>query len=357
MRRQVLELPNGVWSHTVELDYDGINPDLRPRVAVSATIVEDTIRLGFEGSSRATEGPINLPSVGTRATLRAALKALVAPLDRTNDGHFAMIEFDLPPGLIVSPERPSPSDCYLYVAACAQEALYRALAEVLPDQCPAGGLQATGLFFFRTDPTKGKPFIWVDPMTGGNGAHANGDGPTLMMFSNGDVPNTPVEVAETRFPAIRVERSSLRPEAAGAGCRRGGMGVTRDYFVREPGVMITTVTENTRKPLGEGVFGGETGAAAEIVITSEDTPAYIRERVTQFPLPAGTRVSVRSPGGGGWGNPRERDPAAVASDVRNELLTREHAESVYSVTLTPHGDVDIAATEALRREATPAENA
>jgi N-methylhydantoinase B len=348
MRRQVLELPDGAWSHAIELDYDGINRDVHPRVAVTATIAGDTIRLGFDGSSRATVGPINLPGIGTRATLRAALKALVAPLDRTNEGHFAMIEFDLPPGLIVSPQRPSPSDCYLYVAACAQEALYRALSEALPDRCPAGGLQATGLFFFRTDPRKGTPFIWVDPMTGGNGAYSGADGPTLMMFSNGDVPNTPVEVAETRFPALRVERSSLRPEASGAGCRRGGMGVTRDYLVCEPGVMITTVTENTRKPLGEGVLGGEAGAAAEIVIFSGDEAVLVGERVTQFPVSAGTRVSVRSPGGGGWGRPHEREPAAVAADVRNELVTRADAESVYAVALTPAGDVDTAATDALR---------
>jgi N-methylhydantoinase B len=186
-------------------------------------------------------------------------------------------------------------------------------------------------------------------MTGGNGAHANSDGSTLMMFSNGDVPNTPVEVAETRFSALCVERSALRPDASGAGRRRGGMGVTREYLVREGGVMITTVTENTRNPLGEGVLGGATGAPAEIVITSAGEPLVVSERVTQFPLPAGTRVSVHSPGGGGWGSPCERDPALVAADVRNEFVTLAEAESVYAVAFTPDGDLDAETTEMLRR--------
>jgi N-methylhydantoinase B len=335
MRRQIAALPDGTYSEAIHLDYDGVNREEHPRVEVHVTIESDRLAIGFEGTSPATEGPINLPAIGTRATLRAALKALIAPRDRTNEGHFLAMTIDLPSGLIVSPERPSPCDCYLYVAACAQETAFRALAGALPDRCPAGGLQATGFFFFRVDATKGEPFIWVDPMTGGNGAHAAADGGTLMMFSNGDVPNTPVEVAETRFPAIRVERSALRPEVAGAGTHRGGLGVVRDYVVLEPGVMITSVTENTRDPLGKGVLGGEDGGVAEIVVTSRGETAVLRERVTRFGLEAGDSVSVRSPGGGGWGPPGARDAELVAADVRDGLLTREEAESVYGLVLEP----------------------
>ncbi len=348
VRRRIASLPSGSYSEAIHLDYDGVIKGVHPRVEVQVTIDDDTIRIGFEGTSQATEGPINLPAIGTRATLRAALKALIAPHDRTNEGHFRAMEIDLPPGLIVSPERPSPCDCYLYVAACAQETVYRALAPALPDGCPAGGLQATGFFFFRVDATKGDPFIWVDPMTGGNGAHAGADGATLMMFSNGDVPNTPVEVAETRFPAIRVERSSLRPEVAGAGRHRGGMGVTRDYRVLEPGVMITSVTENTEDPLGKGVLGGETGGVAEIVISSHGKTAVLRERVTRFGLAEGDAVSVRSPGGGGWRPALERDTDQVANDVRDGLLTREEAASTYGVVVDHDLTVDAEATARLR---------
>jgi N-methylhydantoinase B len=234
------------------------------------------------------------------------------------------------------------------VAACAQETVYRALANALPESCPAGGLQATGFFFFRVDAAKGEPFIWVDPMTGGNGAHMGADGATLMMFSNGDVPNMPVEVAETRFPALRVERSTLRPEVAGVGRHRGGLGVTREYRVLEPGVLITTVTENTRDPLGKGVLGGGTGGVAEIVISSAGETAVLRERVTRFGVAEGDVVSVRSPGGGGWGSPLDRDTDRVARDVQDEFLTREDASSIYGVVVETDLRVDAEATARLR---------
>jgi N-methylhydantoinase B len=357
MRQKIGELPDGAYSEAIHLDYDGVTKGEHPRVEVHVTIEGDRLRVSFDGTSPATEGPINLPAIGTRATLRAALKALIAPHDRTNEGHFLAMAIDLPPGLIVSPERPSPCDCYLYVAACVQETTFRALADALPEHCPAGGLQATGFFFFRVDPAKGEPFIWVDPMTGGNGAHASADGGTLMMFSNGDVPNTPVEVAETRFPAIQVERSALRPDVAGAGCHRGGMGVIRDYRVLEPGVMITSVTENTHDPLGKGVLGGGTGGVAEIVITSRGENAVLRERVTRFGLEQGDAVSVRSPGGGGWGPAVERHPEQVADDVRNELLSREDAASIYRVVIGPNLAVDATATARLRAGRTDVEDA
>src|SRR5262249_43272966 len=155
----------------------------------------------------------------------------------------------------------------------------------------------------------------IDPLGGGNGGQPAGDGPTMMMFPNGDVPNTPVEVLESRYPDVRVERFALRTEGVGAGRHRGGMGVVRAYRIRGDGVLMQAVTENTFDPLGKGVGGGGTGGLPAIVVRPEtDGEVRLTERVTYFgPLEAGDRVLVLSPGGGGWGDPGEREPEQVAA--------------------------------------------
>jgi N-methylhydantoinase B len=172
-----------------------------------------------------------------------------------------------------------------------------------------------------------------------------------MMFPNGDVPNTPVEVLESRYPAVRVERFAFRTDGVGAGLHRGGMGVVREYRILEDGILMQTVTENTRDQLGKGVGGGGIGGQPAIVIRpdSEDE-VRLTERVTYFgPLEAGVRIRVLSPGGGGWGDPRRRDAEQVARDVRDELVSAEEAREVFGVVLAADGSVDEDATSALRR--------
>jgi N-methylhydantoinase B len=355
VRRQIEALPDGSWSAGIAMDHDGVVKDEHPRVEVQVTIDGDRIRVGFEGTSPATRGPINVTGLGTRSAVRVALKSLLAPHDRTNEGHFMAVDFDLPPGLMVSAERPAPSDSYGYVITCVEEMIFAALADALPQSCPAGGYALTGGFFFRVDPRSGKPFICIDPVGGGNGGQPTADGPTMMMFPNGDVPNTPVEVLETRYPPIRIEQFSLRADAAGAGQFRGGMGIVREYRTLEEGVILQTVTENTFDPLGKGLRDGGTGAVGEIVVApGSSNETRLVERVTYFgPLAANEVVRVNSPGGGGWGHPYDRDPDQVAADVRDELVATEEARAVYGVVVRADFTVDASATDELRARRSP----
>lgn len=350
VRRQIAEIPDGTYSAGVSMDHDGVVRDEQPRIEVQVTIAGDEVRIGFEGTSPATRGPVNLTAIGTRAAVRVAMKAVLAPLDRTNEGHFLAVGFDLPPGLMVSAERPSPSDSYGYAATCVEEMVFRALSSVIPDRCPAGGYQLTAGFFFRLDPRDGEPFICIDPVGGGNGGQPAGDGPTMMMFPNGDVPNTPVEVLETRYPAVRIEEFSLRVDGAGPGRFRGGLGTHRGYRLLEPGILLQTVTENTRDPLGKGVGGGlDAGGPLIVVRPGVEGEVRLTERVTYFgPLDAGDRVIVQSPGGGGWGDPRDRDPEQVARDVRDGLVEVDEARAVFHAVVNADGTLDADATRALR---------
>lgn len=353
VRREIARIPDGTYSAMVEMDHDGVRKDVRRRVAVALTVEDDRIRVSFDGTSETATGPINVPEIGTRSAVRAAIKGLLMPLDSTNEGHFMALDFDLPPGLLVSPERPAPCDSYGYVCVALMELTLRAMSAAVPERCPAGSYQLFGVYLFRVDPRDGDPFIFIDPIDGGHGARPHADGPSLIFLADGDTPNTPVEVLETRYP-IRCERHAYLPGVEGAGTYRGGLGIVRDFRVLEQGTYMQCAIENTYDLLARGLEGGKDGAASRIVVrpgTEKETT--LQERTSFFgPLEPGDLVSVRSGGGGGWGSPLRRDPEQVAQDVRDELLDAEQARHVYGVVLEPTErgwKVDLEATHRERR--------
>jgi N-methylhydantoinase B len=355
IRRQIAAIADGVYQAGIDLDHDGVDKSSRPHVAVTVTVAGDRMRVSFEGTSPAARGPINVPVIGTRSSVRAALKGLLAPLDPTNEGHFLAIDFDLPPGLIVSPERPAPCDSYGYVCVVLVELVLRALSQAIPERCPAGSYQLFGVYFFRVDPRDGTPFIFIDPIDGGHGALPHADGPTLIFAADGDTPNTPIEVLESRYP-LQCTREEFLTRAHGAGTYRGGLGLVREFRILEAGTFMQCAIENTQTPLAHGLDGGDSGRPSVIVVRpGTDSEERVQERLSFYgPLGPGDIVSVESGGGGGWGPPFGRDPQRVANDVRDELITIEEAATVYGVAVRQSGDVwtvDAVATAALRATA------
>jgi N-methylhydantoinase B len=351
-RRRISEIPDGVWSAALEMDHDGVDRDSRYRLAIQLHVAGDRIRVSFDGTSPTRGGPVNVPALGSRSAVRAAIKGLLLPTDPANEGDFLALDFELPPGFVVSPERPAPVDSYGYVCVALNELVLRAMSQAVPDRCPAGGNQLFGVFLFRVDPGAGVPFILIDPMDVGNGGRPFEDGPTMMFLGNGDVPNTPVEVVENRYP-LRVDRFEYLPEVAGHGAFRGGLGARRDYRVLGEGTFMQTAIENTFDPTAGGLDGGTDGAPSTIVVNpGTDRETRVAERASFFgPLGPGDVVSVRSGGGGGWGSPLLRDPERVAADVRDGFVTVEEARDVYGVALVDRSGsiaVDSARTAALR---------
>jgi N-methylhydantoinase B len=351
-RREIEKFPDGRYSASIALDHDGVLKEVPRRVALTLQIDGDRIRASFEGTSDVAHGPINVPAIGTRSAVRAGLKGLLMPRDTTNEGHFLALDFDLPPGLVVSPERPAPCDSYGYVGNALVDLTIQALSQAVPDRCPAGSYQLFGLYLYRVDSRDGDPFIYIEPTCGGHGGRPSADGPTLIFLADGDTPNTPTEVVETRYP-IRCERHALLPGTEGAGRQRGGLGITRDYRVLEEGIYLQCAIENTREALAKGSHGGGAGKPSLIMVApgTEDEDR-VQERTSFYgPLRRGVLVSARSGGGGGFGHPLTRDPEQVAGEVRDELLTVEQARELYGVALRTQGrhvHVDREATAALR---------
>ena len=354
MRRRIADLPDGTYEASLRFDGDGVDPDAAPVVCVQVRVDGDRLRISYDGTTPAALGPINDP--GADCDVRCAVKGLLAPFDVGNEGHVMAIDFDVPPGLLVSPERPSPVDSYGYVGVALIELVIRAMSRVIPDRCPAGGYQIFGVDLFRTDPGEGEPFVLSDLHDGGAGGRPMRDGPVLVFAGDGDTRNTPAEVIETRFP-LRMQRHALLPEHAGAGRRRGGAGVARDFRMLGSGVRMQFTTENVRDTLAKGLHGGADGLPGVLVVhPGSDREEIVRDRVTEYwPFEPGDVISVRSGGGGGWGDPRDREPEQVATDVLDGNVTPEQARHIYRVALERSGRawlVDVDATARLRSRPT-----
>ena len=351
-RRHIREIPNGTYEATQMMDHDGVVLDQPFPIAIQLRVEDEEIFVSFEGTSAFRAGPVNAPEYSVRSVVRAAIKGIISPTEPSNEGDFLAIHFDIPPGLVISPERPAPVDSYGYVDNACYELAVRALSQAVPESCTASGATLCMPTISRFDPRQGKPFILSDPFDVGNGARPDADGPTMAINVMGDVPNSPVEIVEMRYP-MRVERFGLRTDSSGHGRYRGGAGTYRDYRVLEDGITLFSALENTRETIAEGADSGGDGGPAQVVINpAAENETIMNDRGPYLGrLQAGDVISMRSGGGGGWGDPATRDPEKVLADVRDERISAEEARDIYKVAVDSTGPrlaLDTKQTDALR---------
>ena len=330
MRREIAAIPDGVYTAETSMDHDGVELDKPRKLVVTVTVAGEEMTMDWTGTDEVATGPINHPFVGTQALCVTMLKSLTMPEDPMNAGHMRPLTVTAPDNTVVSPLYPAPCDSYGYVAEMINHLVIKALSQAVPARCPACTYQMVAFTFSRTDPRHGRPFVYGEPIDGGGGAFPHDDGPTGIMFlGNGDAPNTPVEVVESRYP-VRILRYAINPAGAGNGQYRGGFGVIRDYEVLEGGIRIQTSNENTQcRPWG--LYGGEEGGVSTFVYWEGSEREFASpERRTDFgPFGPGDRVSIRTAAGGGWGDPAQRDPARIRADIENGLMSAEEAKRVY----------------------------
>ena len=338
IRQKIRNIPDGTYCGSLMMDHDGVANDISFPVEVQVRILDDTISVSFEGTSPVRSGPVNAPEYAVRSVVRAAIKGALSPSEPSNEGDFRPIEFNLPKGLVVSPERPAPVDSYGYVVNAVYTLTMESLSQAIPLDCVAGCATLCMPTISRVNPRDGRPFILADPIDVGNGATPYSDGPTLAVNVMGDVPNSPVEIIEMRYP-IRMEQFRLRSEVSGHGEFRGGAGVYRDYRVLEDGIVLHTAMENMKDPIAKGADGGGNGGPAEVVINPGSEEEIILRDRGQFhgQLKAGDIISMRSGGGGGWGDPAKREPERVLSDVRNGYISIDEALDTYRVVIDNNG--------------------
>jgi len=352
VRSRIAQWPKGSYEAEYYTDHDGVELDKPRLVKMTVHVRDDSILVDLSGSSGTTRGPINCPLVATKAGVGIAFLSMTVPREHVNEGHLRPLEVVAPPNTVVNPQRPAPCDSFGYISNRAIDLFFKALSPALPELTAAGSNQVFGPYLYQMDPRYGKPFIYVEPFCGGYGARSSQDGASALIFSgDGNCHNEPVEIIETRYPLL-VESHALDTESAGPGRYRGGFGVIKDYLIlAEENVMLAGGNDCKVNPPW-GLFGGGDGTTARYIpFAGTDREQVIDERVNFFgPMAKGDRVSVHSSGGGGWGDPLERDPELVKRDVRLGYTSVEKARDIYGVVIGGDGKVDLEATKALRHE-------
>jgi len=321
------------------------------RVKVTATVDGDHLTIDLEGSSPQNPGPVNCGLPATISACRIALKCLTDPETPVTEGDFAPLTVKAPEGSMYNAQYPAPSFMYGTHLILLIDVVIKALSQAVPDKAIAGHYgNLSGFMFVGTDPRTDQMYIHQEPENGGWGAGPHGDGESALIFiADGDTRNLPAEILETRFP-LRLERHALRQDSGGPGKHRGGLGILREYRVLGHDTYMTCIMDRKTCPPW-GLSGGKPGAHCRVVRNPDRDTAQVIQKGMRVLVRDGDLVSVQTGGGGGWGDPLDRDPERVRDDVVAGYVSLEAARREYGVVLDPEQlTVDAAATERLRAE-------
>ena len=334
VRAAITEIPDGVYEASGFHDTDGTVEEPIP-LHVAVSVRGSDIVFDLEGSApQRNSSSGNCHWLETVATCRQTVMFLADTSMGANDGSYRPISVSAPPGSVYRPQLPAPT-----TTGCADlgirliELILQALAPVRPDEVMAGTFGTVScLALGGVDPSTGKEFIHFSPYAGGWGGRAYADGNSgLVSLLSGDNYNIPCEVMETRFPGLLAMSYCLRNRSAGAGKYRGGFGIAYDYRSLVP-VELTVALDHYKFP-PQGLSGGQCGEGSVLVVNPDSSDEQRFHQRSGVEIPAGTVISHRTAGGGGYGHPFERDPDLVADDVRNDLITVEDARDDYGVVL------------------------
>ena len=320
MTRDALRaIPAGTYRAVDFLDNDGIDLDRRIRIEVAVTLRDGAITVDFAGSSPQVRGPFNVVPSGSLAASCYAVRAITDPTIPTNGGCFRPITLKLPEGSIVNPREPAPVNSRTATIKRITGTILAALAEAVPDRVPADNAGELLVLAFGGTRPDGTRFVTGELVAGGAGASAGKDGVDVIETDATNCMNLPAEALELDAP-IRVHRTALRRDSGGAGTHRGGLGLVREYEILSGEVSFTHRGErHFIAPTGRG--GGRDGAMARTVIYRLDGSEEVVPSKIVTTLHAGERVVFETAGGGGYGDPAARDPAAVAADVADGKVT------------------------------------
>jgi N-methylhydantoinase B len=350
MRGAISKLLSGRYS---DEDYmDGLAPGKPLKLRLTMEIEGDKMRLDWTGTSPQVELGINSVYNYTHAYTIHAIKGALAPTSPYNEGTLRPIEVYAPEGTIVNPKPPAPLSSRHILSWHVSSLVFKVLSQVAPDRVLAapGGTGGNMPQVSGIDPRTGKPFIHVAIHAGGLGARPNVDGIHTFSFPP-RAENIPIEVVETENPII-FERFELLPDSAGPGKYRGGCGSIIGFRVVTEKPFTVANTGDRFEYAASGLFGGKEGSKATFILNpGRPDERSLNPRATHV-LEPGSSIEYTLPGGGGYGNPFKRDPAAVLEDVKNGIVSIERAKTEYGVVIDPGTmTVNFDETEKLRKAA------
>lgn len=333
MRAIISSWPDGSWSAEDFLDNDGIDPNPIP-VRVTATVADDRLTLDFSETAPQAAGPVNSVRGMTASATFLAVQAAADPTIPANDGAYRPIEIIAPEGTLLNPRFPAPCTGGNETSHRIVNVVQKALAQLPegPNVIAGDHGSSNNLLISGIDERAREFSVFFSYPEGGWGALDEKDGESALFSIVGNCKNMPAEAVELNFP-IRLLRYELRQDTGGPGRRRGGLGTRRDYEVLSDAATLSFVAD--RCVIGaNGLARGLAGGPGEYLVDRGNgpepaSPEFV-SKGTQIPLRAGDVVSQCTAGGGGYGDPRERDPEELARDLSLGYISAEAAAKIYS---------------------------
>jgi N-methylhydantoinase B len=349
-RDAVSRMADGEYFASSWMDNDGQRLDERIVLDVRVVVAGEELTIDFSGIAEQVQGPLNSGKSGGVAAARVAFKALTLPTHPVDEGSFRNLHVILPEGKLLNARPPAALGQWSISLPTVVDTIIKALAPALPDNVPAGHKgDMSGFTFYGVDERSGSRFVCLNINGGGWGGRPVGDGPSACVsVCQGDVRNIPIEIQESRYPLV-FTKQELRADSGGAGQHRGGLGLEIEALPQQA-VFTNIANERTTCPPW-GLHGGQPGAVNDtVVVQPGGDPVHVKKH-TGLRLEAGSSITFRTAGGGGWGAPFDRPAGEVLEDVLDGFVSREAAREYYGVVVSEAGDIDTAATEKLRKTA------
>jgi N-methylhydantoinase B len=347
-RKAIAAWPDGIYGFTDYIDGDGLEDRCIP-IVCKVIVAGDHLTVDFEGSSPQVKGAINstlsFVKSATYLTIRCALDQDVP----NNAGVHRCISVKAPKGSILNPELPAAVAARALTGYRVVDTVMGALAQIVPDRVVAAGEGGnTVIALGGIDAQTRQPFILVDMINGAWGARSNKDGIEGITNPSQNMSNMPVETLEDRFP-ILIEEYGFRQDSCGPGRFRGGLGLVRQYrLLAQSATMQIRADRHNHRPYG--LFGGQAAAPSVNILHPDDGAELLPSKVTRE-IERGDVIRHEQAGGGGYGDPLERDPAAVMADIADEKISAHFARARFGIVLAASGQMaDVAATARLRAE-------
>jgi len=354
-RSRIAELPDGSYYAEDYLEFFTAGRLDPGRIALRLDIAGDEITADFRESSAQLPGVVNSTAAVTLAGVVIAVKSALDPGGAINAGSMRPIQVLTRPGTLVDVAFDAPANAHGEVRKRVVGVTLAALSQVAPelvcaDLCGTSYANSIGGYDTRRE----SAFVYTASPAGGNGATISSDGASALgNVDMGSLPlNFPAEEQESVFP-ILIEEIALRTDSEGAGRQRGGLGAIMRINIREQAKRVEYSLTCDRAVIPPwGIVGG--GSARTVLNLVEhagpSAEAFHFGKVSSFPLIPGDSLVLHAAGGGGYGDPLDRDPAAVESDVENGYISARRATDEYGVVMDPDGSANASETARQRAE-------
>ena len=329
MRRAIQDIPDGEASFEDYIEYDGIGKCLI-KIKTRIKIEGNDIYLDFKGTGRPGRGGVNSPWALTKSSAYYAIKAVISPDIPTNEGAYRPIH-------LIKPDDESILNAQFprAVGACTGSPSMRivdviigALSKIVPEKTCAADGHWPELDIHGFDPGKNRLFAFYETYACGRGAKHDDDGADAHQTHMTNTRNAPIEIIEREYP-IRVDRYILVTDSGGAGKFRGGLSIRREMTCLAPSTVSLILHRSEIGPYG--LFGGYRGDtdSGGVLLEDESLAMFARD------VKPGTKVFIQTSGGGGWGDPFDRDAEKVEWDVLNGYISLKLARDKYGVIIDP----------------------